>query len=59
MDRKKTRKQKGVRRRLRVFDRRKVCSCITLTKKKKRCLLKLNNLIFLLNKDKNNTNQTD
>ena len=58
MDRKKTRKQKGVRRRLRVFDRRKVCSCITLTKKK-RCLLKLNNLIFLLNKDKNNTNQTD
>lgn len=59
MDRKKTRKQKGVRRRLRVFDRRKVCSCITLTKKKKRCLLKLNNLIFLLNKDKNNTNQKD
>ena len=36
MDRKKTRKQKGVRRRLRVFDRRKVCSCITLTKKKKK-----------------------
>lgn len=59
MDRKKTRKQKGVRRRLRVFDRRKVCTCITLTKKKKRCLLKLNNLIFLLNKDKNNTNQKD
>jgi hypothetical protein len=53
MDRKKTRKQKRVGRRPRVFDGRKVYSCITLTKK--RCLLKLNNLIFLLNKDKNNT----
>ena len=52
-----TKKQKGLRKRLRVFDKRKACSCITLIEKK--CLLNLSNLIFLLNKYKNNIDQID